>query len=514
MSKDHDNTKRRLGTREDFTAQARLFERVPLFLERPLGGRKPLDLYRQLRDSGTRSFLLESGDDGKGGGRYSFIGVEPDRFFRVSPEGCLETGPDGKRRAFFPTPSGLRKALKGYLSGTRPPRPDGLPPFLGGVAGYFAYDMADTWEDLFHGQKRRQLAPSPFPRAVLMGFPTVIAMDPLEDRVFLATNVRIPPDADEDTRENLYLEACRKVESLEQRLDEPAGGRNGAEGPFFLTEAGSNMEKTDFLDMVRAGREHIVAGDVCQVVLSQRFTARTNLPATDIYESLKACNPSPYLFLLELPELRLIGSSPEVLVRVRGSRVLTRPLAGTRRRGRTRDEDRLLAEELLADEKERAEHLMLVDLARNDLGRVCRTGSVEVTELMGVESYSHVMHIVSQVEGSRRPELDALDVLEAAFPAGTVSGAPKIRAMEIIEELEGNARGPYAGAVGYIGFDGDLDTCITIRTLVQEGENVHVQAGAGIVYDSVPDREFEETENKARALFKALETAIERGNAE
>jgi Anthranilate/para-aminobenzoate synthases component I len=505
---------RKLTPLEDFTAQGRDFERIPILLELPLEGKEPLDLYKRLRSSGTRSFLLESGDGGEGEGRYSFIGVDPDRIFQVSPEGCLETDPDGKRIASFPSRCGLREALGGYLSGTRPPQPEGFPPFLGGVAGYFAYDMVDSWEDLFHGQESRPLAPSPFPRAVLMGFATVVAMDHLEGRIFLATNVRIPTGLDESERKGLYRRGCRLLEKLEQRLDAPVRGQDKEKGPFFLAEASSNMEKQAFLEMVRRGREHIVAGDLCQVVLSQRFTARTNLPPMAIYRTLKECNPSPYLFLLELPELRLIGSSPEVLVRVKGPRVVTRPLAGTRRRGRTRDEDRLLARELLADEKERAEHIMLVDLARNDLGRVCRTGSVEVTELMGVESYSHVMHIVSQVEGNRRAGLDSLDVLQAAFPAGTVSGAPKVRAMEIIEELEGSPRGPYAGAVGYIGFDGNMDTCITIRSLVQEGENVHIQAGAGIVYDSVPEREYEETQNKARGLFKALETAVERGNAE
>jgi anthranilate synthase component 1 len=499
---------------EEFFDQAREFERIPVFLELPLEGRNPLDLYQRLRSSGTRSFLLESGDGGEGGGRYSFIGTEPDRVFLVSPEGCLETGPEGNPVSCRPSREGLRNALGDYLSGTRPPLPKEFPPFLGGVAGYFAYDMVDTWEDLFHDQEGRALESSSFPRAVLMGFPAVAAIDHEEDRILLAANIRIPVEADETLLKKLYRDGCRQLEQLETLLARPADVCGSEKEPFFLAEPSSNMEKQAFLEMVRRGREHIVAGDVCQVVLSQRFSARTNLPPLAIYGALKECNPSPYLFLLELPELRLIGSSPEVLVRVRGPRVVTRPLAGTRRRGRTRDEDILLARELLADEKERAEHLMLVDLARNDLGRVCRTGSVEVTELMGVESYSHVMHIVSQVEGDRKPGLGSLDVLESAFPAGTVSGAPKIRAMEIIEELEGNPRGPYAGAVGYIGFDGNLDTCITIRTLVQEGENIHVQAGAGIVYDSVPEREYEETRNKASALFRALETAMERGNAE
>lgn len=514
MNRETRKPEKKLTPLEEFVAQAREFERIPIFLELPLEGGNPLDFYERLRGCGTRSFLLESGDGGAGVGRYSFIGTEPDRVFLVSPEGCLETDPQGNPISSRSSREGLNAALENYLSGTRPALPEEFPPFFGGVAGYFAYDMVDTWEDLFHDQEGRALETSPFPRAILMGFPTVVAIDHEADRILLVTNIRIPVEADETLLKKLYRDGCRQLEQLETLLARPAEGLGNGKGPFFLAEASSNMAKQAFEKMVRRGREHIVAGDVCQVVLSQRFSARTNLPPLAIYRTLKECNPSPYLFLLELPELRLIGSSPEVLVRVRGPRVVTRPLAGTRRRGRTRDEDILLARELLTDEKERAEHLMLVDLARNDLGRVCRTGSVEVTELMGVESYSHVMHIVSQVEGDRKPGLGPLDVLESAFPAGTVSGAPKIRAMEIIEELEGTPRGPYAGAVGYIGFDGNLDTCITIRTLVQEGENIHVQAGAGIVYDSVPEREYEETRNKARALFRALETAMERGNAE
>ena len=264
------------------------------------------------------------------------------------------------------------------------------------------------------------------------------------------------------------------------------------------------------MEMVKKGREHVAAGDVCQVVLSQAFSAETDLSSDEIYRALREGNPSPYLFRLELPHLELIGSSPEVHVKLEGGKTLIRPLAGTRKRGATEERDRELEQELRSDEKERAEHIMLVDLARNDLGRTCAFGSVEVTELLGVERYSQVMHLVSQVEGRIREDRTALDLLETSFPAGTVSGAPKIRAMEIIEDLEPTPRGPYAGAVGYLGFDGNMDTCIAIRTMVRRGAKVTVQAGAGIVYDSLPEMEYLETENKARALFRALERAGEK----
>ena len=371
--------------------------------------------------------------------------------------------------------------------------------------------MVEEWEDLFHGT-RRKLNPSSHDAALLMGFVTVAALDHETRQILLIHNVRISEGTENNTLETLYRDGVEVLENLADLIEE-GDTENPSSGTFFLEDIQAHIPKRDFLEMVRKGREHIMAGDICQVVLSQRFTTETNLPSLEIYESLKEINPSPYLFYLNLNGLELIGSSPEVLVRVEGEHVITRPLAGTRRRGSSEAEDKVLAEELLSDEKERAEHLMLVDLSRNDLGRVCRTGTVTVTELMGLEYYSQVMHIVSQVEGKKRKDLSALDVLESAFPAGTVSGAPKIRAMEIIEELEPYPRGPYAGAVGYMSFDGDLDTCIVIRTLVREGNTITVQAGAGIVYDSVPEKEYEETRSKARALLRALEKSLERRNA-
>lgn len=511
MSRVEKRTKLRMTSRDEFNHMAGEYDLIPLVMDLDPEDETPLSFYRKLSAGRTHSFLLESGERGGNSGRYSFIGVGPERVFRVTREGCEVSDGEGKPVGFFPSRKGVREAIDAYLACRRPPRNRDLPPFAGGVAGYFGYGMVEDWEDLFHGSDRK-LRPYHHSRALLMGFATVVAFDHETGRLLLIHNVRIPKRASDEALNVLYREAMEVLYGLAGHVGQPF-----AEAPaaslLYLGEIRSHTPKEDFLDMVRKGREHIIAGDVCQVVLSQRFSAETNLPSLEIYQALKEGNPSPYLFFLDLPELQLIGSSPEVLVRVEGKRIITRPLAGTRRRGVSESEDRALAEELLADEKERAEHLMLVDLSRNDLGRVCRTGTVTVTELMGLEHYSQVMHIVSQVEGDSREDLSSLDVLESAFPAGTVSGAPKIRAMEIIEELEHEPRGPYAGSVGYVGFDGDLDTCITIRTLVREGNTVSVQAGAGVVYDSIPEREYEETRNKARALFRALETALERGNA-
>ncbi|GAB6280115.1 MAG: anthranilate synthase component I [Thermovirga sp.] len=505
-------TQQRITSLEDFRYMARGHDLVPLVMRMDPQDLTPLSLYRKLDKGRHYSFLLESGDRGSAGGRYSFIGAEPERIFRVTPEGCEVRDGDGNHPEFHPSGGGTRRALEAYLACRRPSFPgEDLPPFAGGVAGYFGYGMTEDWEDLFHGCGRK-LRPSPLPRALLMGFVTVFAFDHKVGQLLLIHNIRIPEGASSEVLGSLYREGRERLEALSVRAEGPFTGNYPA-GPFSLGDIHAHTSKEDFLEMVRKGREHIISGDICQTVLSQRFSIETDLPSLEIYQALKDGNPSPYLFFLNLPELQLIGSSPEVLVRVAGERIFIRPLAGTRRRGDSEAEDRILAEELLSDEKERAEHLMLVDLARNDLGRVCKTGTVAVTELMGLERYSRVMHIVSQVEGDKRGDLSVLDVLESAFPAGTVSGAPKIRAMEIIEELEHEPRGPYAGTVGYVGFDGSMDTCIVIRTMVREGNTVSVQAGAGVVYDSIPEKEYEETRNKAGALFRALETALERGNA-
>lgn len=478
--------------------------RLPLVLELPRRGRSPRSLYERLKGGRSHTLLLESGDGGMGKGRYSFIAVEAERIFSVSGDGCRCSVHDGEGRLLQVHPSGreLRRAVEDYL-GTFSSLREGMPPFAGGVAGYFGYAMIEHWEDLFRGT--RSLEGSALPRALLMGYATVVAVDHERDSILLIHHAPIGAEG----LESALAAGHDHLQGLVRLLEEAERPRPS--GPFFLGEVRAETEKAAFMKIVDAGREAIVDGEVCQVVLSQRFSVATDLPASTVYEALAEENPSPYLFLVETPEVNLIGSSPEVLVRLEGDAVMTRPLAGTRPRGRDEAADGALEAELLADEKERAEHLMLVDLARNDLGRICRTGSVTVTELMGVERYSRVMHIVSQVEGVRRPEVKAFDVLEAAFPAGTVSGAPKIRAMELIEELERSPRGPYAGAVGYLSSTGDLDTCIAIRTFVQVEGEISVQAGAGVVYDSVAEREYDETRNKAEALFRALKKAAEGG---
>nr|WP_321501391.1 chorismate-binding protein [uncultured Dethiosulfovibrio sp.] len=470
---------------DDFTSMAEVFDLVPLVWRGSSQGLDPADLYHGLSRSVKGSFLLESGR----AGRYSFVGVEPEKVFSYQ-EG-----------------HSLRGELESYLNCLRP-KTEGLPPFTGGVAGYFGYPMAEVWEPLFHGTDRK-LRDDGSPKAVMMGFLTVIALDHRSGEVFVVENVRVPEGSDRCDLKALYLSASCKVASLVRQLREIVPAPL-PEGPCYVGPVTPEMDREDFLEMVKKGREHVAAGDVCQVVLSQAFSAKTDLSSDEIYRALREGNPSPYLFRLELPHLELIGSSPEVHVKLEGGKTLIRPLAGTRKRGATEERDRELEQELRSDEKERAEHVMLVDLARNDLGRTCAFGSVEVTELLGVERYSQVMHLVSQVEGRIRDDRTALDLLETSFPAGTVSGAPKIRAMEIIEDLEPTPRGPYAGAVGYLGFDGNMDTCIAIRTMVRRGAKVTVQAGAGIVYDSLPEMEYLETENKARALFRALERAGEK----
>lgn len=489
----------RVKTRRASSHEKSQPRRLPLVLEIPLRGRSPRSLYRKLKGQRRHTILLESGDGGMGRGRYSFIAVEAERVFAVSGDGkdCFVF--DGEGRLLESSGSGkaLRPAVEAYLEEFSPLR-EGMPPFAGGVAGYFGYAVTEHWEDLFRGA--RSLEGSALPRALLMGYATVVAVDHERESILLIHHAPV-----EGSLEASLATGHDHLERLVALLEGPEGP--SPSGPFSLGEIRAGMGREAFMEIVERGREAIIAGEVCQVVLSQRFSVATDLPASIVYEALAEENPSPYLFLVETPEVNLIGSSPEVLVRLEGDAVMTRPLAGTRPRGRDEDADRVLEAELLADEKERAEHLMLVDLARNDLGRICRTGSVAVTEFMGVERYSRVMHLVSQVEGVRREGVTAFDVLEAAFPAGTVSGAPKIRAMELIEELEGSPRGPYGGAVGYLSCTGDMDSCIAIRTFVQVGGEIQVQAGAGVVYDSHPEAEYDETRNKAEALFRALKKA-------
>ncbi len=464
----------------------------------------PVSIYLKLRAAGMAAFLLESVEGGEQVGRYSFLGVNPRA--RLVVEGRTVTRIEGgvaQRLELAPGEDPL-DAIRRELQQVTCIRVDGLPRFIGGAVGYLGYDVVRFFERLPATAPRDLDVPD----AIFLLVDTLVIFDHPRQRLLILANARLNGDPDA-----AYDDALRRIDAVAGALDAPlppipqAGAPTGA----VMT---SNMPRERYEAGVRQAKEHIAAGDVFQVVLSQRFSRRTSAPPLLIYRALRALNPSPYMFFFEFGEhggqpLSLIGASPEMLVRLEDGLATVRPIAGTRPRGESEAADEKLAADLLADPKERAEHVMLVDLGRNDLGRVCEYGTVRVPHMMDVERYSHVMHIVSQVEGRVRPGLDAFDVIRATFPAGTLSGAPKIRAMEIIEALEGTRRGPYGGAVGYFGYDGSMDTCITIRAMVVHGDTVHVQAGAGIVADSDPAREYEETAHKARALAVAVQQAEE-----
>jgi len=468
----------------------------------------PVSLYARVR--GPDTFLLESVEDGRHWGRYSFLGLAPrlrlhvrdGRARLVTREG-QEAVPDGEALA----------VIRALLARYRCPRVATLPPFTGGLVGYFAYDWARCAEPRL---PRHAVADLPTDDAVLLLADRVVAVDHLTHQVHVIGQLLLPSGATRMELQRAYDALCRELADTAGALlaqsapagCAPAAMAAGARPVVPLADRlTSNMDRDAFLGAVRKAKAYIAAGDIFQVVLSQRFAVETEVDPFTVYRVARARNPSPYLFYLELDGCTLVGASPEMLVRVTGDRVETRPIAGTRSRGRAPEDDRRLEAELLADEKERAEHIMLVDLARNDIGRVARAGTVDVAPFMTVERYSHVMHLVSRVTGRLREGRDALDALLACFPAGTLSGAPKVRAMEIIADLEPCGRGPYGGAVGYLAFNGNLDTCITIRTALFAGRTAYIQAGAGIVADSVPEREYDETVNKAKAMVRALEEA-------
>ena len=390
----------------------------------------------------------------------------------------------------------LKKLLASFSVSNVP----GLPRFSGGAVGFLGYDMVRFMEKIPDRHPPLDLPDSSF---MVPGI--VLIHDSVQQNLTIVCNVWKSSEAH---AEQLYLQACQRIEQVIDRLKGPIlQSFVSQEQPVAKHRFTSNMDEASFATMVEQAQEYILAGDIIQVVLSQRFHAETTLSPFTLYRALRHINPSPYLFYLRQGDLVLIGSSPEILVRLEDNKIELRPIAGTRKRGGTPEEDLALEKELLADPKERAEHLMLVDLGRNDVGRVAENGTVEVRDLLVIERYSHVMHIVSGVHGKLQAGLDQFDVMDACFPAGTVSGAPKIRAMEIIDELEVSRRGPYAGAVGYFGFSGNMDFCITIRTFITQGNDLWIQAGAGIVADSDPKTEYEETINKAMGLRRAVELA-------
>jgi anthranilate synthase component 1 len=469
-----------------------------------------------LKLGGSPSFLLESMIGGEKWARYSFLGSNPSRVIKSRGTKIeIKDNTTGTRRFEADNPL---EVIKKEMTAYQPVDVMGLPRFFGGLVGYIGYDMVRFFEKI-PDEKRRSLR---LPDMFLMVTDTVVIFDNLKGKIKVVSNAHINHKSPEDA----YKEAKEKIEHIIDKLKKSkirnyrAKGKvkkahdasfadisRSKEHPSLSGYASSFSTKEAFEEAVLRSKDYVMAGDVVQVVLSQRFDRTFTIDPFNIYRALRVINPSPYMYYIDTGDAKLVGSSPEILVRLEGKKIILRPIAGTRRRGETEEEDKVLEEELRKDPKEMAEHIMLVDLGRNDVGRVAETGSVRVTELMSVERYSHVMHLVSNVEGTLRNGLDAFHVLEACFPAGTVTGAPKVRAMEIIEELEPTKRGPYAGAVGYFSYSGNMDTCITIRTLIIKGNKVYVQAGAGIVADSIPEREYEETVNKAMGMMRAVDMA-------
>ena len=461
--------------------------------------------YMRIRAARTGpAFLLESVEGGAVRGRYSMIGLSPDLVWRAR-DGAAEICREALVRpeAFVAEPDGALASLRRLVAETVFELEAGLPPMAAGLFGYLGYDMVRQMERLGPAKA----SPIGVPDSIMIRPTAMVVFDNLRDEVSIIHVVRPAPEADPD---EAYGSATALLSELIACLEAPLAIPAPPRPETGIGAPVSNMDPAGYEAMVARAKEYILAGDIFQVVLSQRFEAPFPLPAFSLYRSLRRINPAPFLCYLDFESFQVVCSSPEILVRARDGRVTVRPIAGTRPRGATPAEDEHLAEELLADPKERAEHLMLLDLGRNDVGRVAELGSVEVTDSFFIERYSQVMHIVSNVEGRLRPDRDVLDALVAGFPAGTVSGAPKVRAMQIIDELEPDGRGPYAGCIGYFGADGQMDTCIVLRTAVVKDGRMYVQAGAGIVHDSNPASEQQECENKARALFRAAEDAVRR----
>ncbi|NPV70781.1 MAG: anthranilate synthase component I [Firmicutes bacterium] len=488
-----------------FVEQCRESDLIPVYSELVCDMETPISVYQKLRDK-TCGFLLESVEGGERLGRYSFLGFDP--FITVRGWGSkVEIDKRGGKRTAEGNPL---EVVRGIMRQFRVGDVEGLPRFFGGAVGYMSYDLVRFYEAL-PGEVEDDMG---IPDCFLVFPEVVVVFDHVTHKIKVIVNAVVndrPPAL-------AYRAAVARISEFTDRIRNSCEAEDNARhaSPAGPPAPGNralsihaNMEPGSFMEMVRRAKDYIAAGEIFQVVLSQRFHAEASVPPFEVYRALRSINPSPYMFFMDFDGISLVGSSPEMLVRLEHGVLETRPIAGTRPRGDTPEADRALERELLADEKERAEHVMLVDLGRNDLGRVCEYGSVEVPEFMTVERYSHVMHILSGVRGRLATGRDAFDAFAACFPAGTVSGAPKVRAMEIIDKLEPTKRGPYAGAVGYFGFLGNMDTCITIRTIVFSGGKAYFQAGAGIVADSDPEREYQECVNKAKALLRALEVTGE-----
>ncbi len=455
---------------------------LPVYREIRADLETPVSAYLKVA-RGDHSFLLESVEGGERLGRYSVIGTDPSLVLTT-----------GAHNAVDPL-----KLMEQQFSGLKLIQVTELPRFHGGMVGYLSYEVARYYEAL----PAPGSDPQGIPESVMMMADTILIFDHIAHRIKVISHAKINGDV-----EAAYKIATDKIDEIVKRLSQPMAFSEILPEPIVTNgEVQSNMTQEQFESMVERGKEYIYAGDIIQVVLSQRLSKKTRAEPFAIYRALRSINPSPYMYFLNLGDFHIVGSSPELLVRLENGIVSNHPIAGTRPRGKDEAEDRALEAELRADEKEQAEHIMLVDLARNDVGRVSQPATVEVTQLMDVERYSHVMHLVSHVQGKLEDNMSAFDAFRACLPAGTVSGAPKIRAMEIIAELEPDRRGPYAGAVGYFSFSGNMDTAITIRTIIIKDGTAYIQAGGGIVADSIPEMEYKESMNKAKALIRAIEQA-------
>ncbi|MBN1428819.1 MAG: anthranilate synthase component I [Anaerolineae bacterium] len=498
-------TRTRTRTIPDRETAHRLFEQgdlIPVHRTLLADLETPVSVYLKLAQIGEQSFLLESVEGGEQVGRYSFLGVNPKGMITVRNNTVTITRHgETTTRDLEPGEDPLHVIEREYER-VRPVQLEGLPRFVGGAVGYIGYDVVRYFERL----PATATDDLNVPDVAFLLADTLVIFDHAKHRLTILANAHNTGDPDA-----AYDDAVRRIDQIAEALAHPIPYlEEDEEAPSPDTTLQSTMTREQYEAGVRAAKEYIAAGDAFQIVLSQRFSRQTSAQPFSIYRALRALNPSPYMFFLHFSsDFSLIGASPEMMVRLEDGIATVRPIAGSRPRGADETEDERLATELLADEKERAEHIMLVDLGRNDLGRVCEYGTVHVSDMMVIERYSHIMHIVSQVQGKIRGKMNAFDLLRATFPAGTLSGAPKVRAMEIIEELEGTRRGPYGGAVGYFSFDGSMDTCITIRTMMMQGNTVTFQAGAGLVADSDPSREYDETVHKARAVALAVSNAEE-----
>jgi len=475
-----------------FKEIAEKYPRVPVYMELIGDMETPVSAFLKLK-KGSYNFLLESAEQEEKTGRYSFLGTNPEIVIKgKGKEVEVYNNYSGeKQKVSLDDPTAI---IDKIIEENRAPLYNHLPGFTGGLIGYFSYDFVRQIEKIPDISPDNLETPDFF--FILASH--MVIFDHFKRKILIVANVK----TSEGDLKQKYEEGCNALEDIQKQIEKP---------PFLLQKitskpAGqfqSNFKRQKFIEAVQKTKKYIREGDIIQAVISQRWQKKLDVPTFNIYRALRTINPSPYMFYLDAGEFKLVGSSPEILVKLDGKKATIRPIAGTRPRGKDEKEEARQERSLLSDEKERAEHIMLVDLGRNDLGRVCVSGSVKVTELMTIEKYSHVMHIVSNVEGLLKPDRGATDLIKASFPAGTVSGAPKIRAMEIIEEIEPEKRGPYAGAVGYFSLQGNMDFCITIRTFFIKGDKLYIQAGAGIVADSVPEREYKETENKVKGLMEA-----------